>query len=61
LNDIQSEGLIYESESIAIRNGEYQSTGQNTARSTARITQECNVRIGTGTGMIIGTGTGNWD
>ena len=53
-NNIQSESLIYESESIAIRNGKY----WNMCWNTARITQECDVRTGTGTGMIIGTGTG---
>jgi len=31
-NNIQSGGLIYESESIAIRNGKYWSMGWNTAR-----------------------------
>ena len=31
-NNIQSESLIYESESIAIRNGKYQNMDQNTAR-----------------------------
>jgi len=58
LNNIQSEGLIYESESIAIRNRKYQmeyGSEHSKATSTGRITQECNVRIGTGTGT--GTGT----
>jgi len=32
LNNIQSEGLIYESGCIAIRNKNYQSTGWNTER-----------------------------
>ena len=31
-NNIQSEGLIYELESIAIRNWKYRNVGQNTAR-----------------------------
>ena len=31
-NNIQSEGLIYESESIAIRNWKYWNVGWNTAR-----------------------------
>ena len=31
LNNIQSEGLIYDPESIAIRNGKYWNMGQNTA------------------------------
>ena len=32
LNNIQNESLIYESESIAIRNGKYWNMGWNTAR-----------------------------
>ena len=46
LNNIQSEGLIYKSESIAIRNWKYQNVGQKHSKvmSTARITQECYVR-----------------
>ena len=32
LNNIQSVGLIYESESIAIRNRKYRNMGQNTER-----------------------------
>ena len=56
-NIIQSESLIYKSESIAIRDGNIgvQESEHSKAISTGRITQECNVRIGTGTGM--GTGT----
>ena len=57
LNNIQSESLIYESESIAIRNRNIgvQESEHSKAMSTVRRTQECDVRIGTGTGM--GTGT----
>jgi len=45
LNNIQGEGLIYESESIAIRNGKTSEYGleHRKAMSTARITQECYV------------------
>ena len=41
-NNIQSEGLIYKSESIAIRNGKISEYGSEhrKAMSTARITQE---------------------
>jgi len=67
----KSESLIYKSESIAIRRGDYLSRNiihiklqmgilecrseHSKARSTGRRTQECDVRIRTGTGM--GTGT----
>jgi len=45
LNNIQSEGLIYKSESIAIRNGKISEYGSEHRKmmSTARITQECYV------------------
>ena len=43
LNNTQSTGLIYESESIAIRNRKISEYGleHRKAMSTARITQEC--------------------
>src|SRR5882724_3256558 len=56
LNNIQSEGLIYKSESIAIRNGkisEYRSEHRK-VMSTARIAQKCFVRTGTGTKLEMG-------
>ena len=45
LNNIQSESLIYKSESIAIRNGNIGVWGleHSKAMSTGRRTQECNV------------------
>ena len=55
-NNIQGEGLIYDSENI-VKKWEILEYGleHSKAMSTGRIAQECNVRIGTGTGM--GTGT----
>ena len=52
MNNIQSESLIYESEGIAIRDGNIRvwELEHSKAMSTGRITQECNVGIGTGTG-----------
>ena len=57
LNNIQSESLIYESESTAIRNRNIgvQELEHSKVMSTGRIPQECDVGLGTGTGM--GTGT----
>ena len=50
-NNIQSGSLIYKSESITIRNGKYWNMDwkHSKAMSTGRITQECDVGIGTGT------------
>jgi len=55
LNNIQSGNLIYKSESIAILEWEILEYGleHSKAMSTGRITQECDVGIGTG----MGTGT----
>ena len=46
MNDIQSESLIYESESIAIRTGtfEVQESEHSKVMSTGRRPQECYVR-----------------
>ena len=51
-NNIQSESVIYGEESIAIRNGgiEVWELEHSKVMSTGRRTQECDVRIGTGTG-----------
>ena len=58
LNNIQSEGLIYKSESIAIINRKISEYGSehSKAMSTGRVTQECDVGIRAGTGTKLYTG-----
>ena len=61
-NIVQGGVYIYESESVAIRNGKYQNMDRNTGKQCVQQEKHRNVmlehRIGTGTRLGTGTGTG---